>query len=115
MRQRLNTLVLEGRKRATAGTLDEYVDNEREFVGERLTLIDDDLKGVATVVVTDAHEIAFGDVPWAFAQAEGEGHESLEEWREGHRRYWMKEGLIVTDETPVFLLNFLLVELHRPA
>lgn len=110
MRQRLNTLVLEGKKRATAGTLDEYVVNEKEFVGEHLALVDDDLTRVATVRVTETQEVPFGDVPWSFARAEGEGHESIEEWREGHRRYWNNQGLLVSDATPVFLLYIELVE-----
>jgi len=33
MRERLNGLVLAGTKRATAGTLEEYEDNELEEVG----------------------------------------------------------------------------------
>jgi uncharacterized protein YhfF len=110
MRQRLNALVLEGKKRATAGTLDEYEDNEREFVGEHLALVDDDLIRVATVRVTGTREERFGDVPWSFAQAEGEGHQSIEEWREGHRRYWSTEGIALSDSTPVFLLYIELVE-----
>jgi uncharacterized protein YhfF len=110
MRQRLNLLVLEGKKRATAGTLDEYVDNEKEFVGEHLALLDDDLARVATVRVTETQEVLFGDVPWSFAQAEGEGHQSIEEWREGHRRFWSNEGLPVSDATPVFLLYIELIE-----
>jgi uncharacterized protein YhfF len=105
MRQRLNALVLEGKKRATASTLDEYVDNGREFVGELLALVDDDLTRVATVRVTETREVLFGDVPWSFAQAEGEGHVSINEWREVHRHYWGSEGFPVTDTTPIFLLN----------
>jgi uncharacterized protein YhfF len=110
MRQRLNGLVLKGKKRATAGTLDEYVDNEKEFVGELLALVDDDLTKVATVRVTETREVLFGDVPWSFAQAEGEGHVSIDEWRESHRRYWSNEGVLVRDTTPIFLLNIELVE-----
>lgn len=110
MRQRLNALVLEGKKRATAGTLDEYEDNEKEFVGELLALVNDDLVRVATVRVTESREELFGDVPWSFAEAEGEGHTSIDEWREGHRRYWNSEAILVSDMTPIFLLNFELVE-----
>jgi uncharacterized protein YhfF len=110
MRQRLNSLVLNGTKRATAGTLDEYEENEKEHVGERLALVDDNLNKVATVRVTETRDVLFGDVPWSFAQAEGEGHESIEEWRDGHRRYWGDEGISVSDATPVFLLYIELVE-----
>jgi uncharacterized protein YhfF len=110
MREWLNGLVLEGKKRATAGTAHEYEENEMEFVGERLALVDDDLMMVATVEVTDVVESTFGEVPWSFAEAEGEGDTSLEEWRDGHRRFWSNEGVDVTDELPVVLVYFKLVD-----
>jgi uncharacterized protein YhfF len=110
MREWLNGLVLEGKKRATAGTADEYQENEKEYVGERLALVNDELVMVATVEVTDVVESTFGDVPWSFAEAEGEGDASLEEWREGHRRFWSNEGVAVTDELPVVLVYFKLVD-----
>lgn len=115
MRAWLNGLVLEGKKQATAGTSDDYKDNEREFVGERLALVNDNLEKVGTVEVTGVVETTYDDVPWSFAQAEGEGDTSIEEWRAGHRRFWSNEGVNVTDEMPVFLVYFKLVERSAPA
>jgi uncharacterized protein YhfF len=108
MRQRLNQLILDGRKRATAGLLVEYVreDEELETAGELLALVDDDTKRVASVVVVDVETMPFIEVPWAFAQEEGEGDESLEEWREGHRRFWTADGESIDDQTPVVLIWF---------
>ncbi len=108
MRQRLNRLILDGKKRATAGLLLDYVreSEELEFVGERLALVDDDTHRVATVVVVDVETTPFIEVPWRFAQAEGEGDESLEEWREGRRRFWTAEGETIDDHTPVVLVRF---------
>jgi uncharacterized protein YhfF len=102
--------VLEGRKRATAGLLSEYAveQEELEHVGERLALLDDDGRRVATVEVTGVGRTRFADVPWEFAAAEGEGDRDLEEWRAGHRRYWAAQGTPVTDETEVVLLRFTL-------
>ena len=53
MRQRLNQLILDGHKRATAGLLVEYVreDEELESEGELLSLVDDENRRVATVRV----------------------------------------------------------------
>jgi uncharacterized protein YhfF len=112
MRERLNRLILDGRKRATAGLLLEYVreNEELETVGERLALVDDDTRRIATVVVTETATVPFIEVPWRFAQAEGEGDESLEEWREGHRRFWSAEGEVIDDQTPVNLIWFELLE-----
>ena len=61
---------------------------------------------IATVVVNAVETVPFIEVPWHFAQAEGEGDESLDEWREGHRRFWTSEGDTVDDQTPVVLMWF---------
>jgi uncharacterized protein YhfF len=108
MRQRLNQLILDGHKRATAGLLVDYVkeNEELESPGDHLTLVDDDPRGVSTVVVTQVETVPFIEVPWSFAQAEGEGDESLEEWREGHRRFWTEAGETIDDNTPVVLIWF---------
>jgi uncharacterized protein YhfF len=108
MRQRLNQLILDGRKRATAGLLLDYVreGEELESEGESLALVDDETKRVATVVVVEVETVPFIEVPWKFAQAEGEGDESLEEWRDGHRSFWTGEGETIDDQTPVVLIWF---------
>jgi uncharacterized protein YhfF len=108
MRQRLNQLILDGHKRATAGLLLEYVreNEELEAEGELLALVDDDTQRVATVLVVAVETVPFIEVPWRFARAEGEGDESLEEWREGHRRFWSAEGDTIEDHTPIVLIWF---------
>ncbi|MDO8308180.1 MAG: ASCH domain-containing protein [Actinomycetota bacterium] len=54
MRQWLKALVLEGRKRATADLMSEYIDEGEpvEEPGELLALVDDDAEYLATVRVT---------------------------------------------------------------
>lgn len=116
MRQRLNALVLSGAKRATAGVVDEYLEDGEalEYVGERLALLDDAGARVATVEVTGVTQVRFADVPWEFALAEGEGHASIEEWREGHLRYWRAEGRDITDDTEIVCLRLRLVASSSP-
>ncbi|MEU1808109.1 ASCH domain-containing protein [Micromonospora aurantiaca (nom. illeg.)] len=110
LRTRLNTLVLSGVKTATAGLLQEYDDEneELEYVGERLVLVDDDAL-VGVVEVTGVEVVRFADVPWDFARAEGEGDRSIEEWREGHGAYWARQGIPVTNDTRIVCLRFRLV------
>lgn len=113
LRAWLNGLVLEGRKRATAGLLVEEYEKEGEqleHVGELLAVLDDDGRQVATVEITQVDVLAFGQVPWEFAAAEDEGDESIEEWRDGHRRYWAADGITVEDDTEVVCLRFRLVD-----
>ncbi len=115
LRARLNGLVLEGRKRATAGLLSEYAEEQEELehVGERLALLDDTGARIATVEVTGVERTRFADVPWEFAAAEGEGDRDLEEWRDGHRRYWAAQDRQVDDDTEVVLIRFALEHDHR--
>lgn len=111
MRDRLNGLILSGIKRATAGLLLDYVREETdlETVGERLALVDDGGGRIAVVEVVAIETVPFGEVSWSFAQAEGEGDASLDDWREGHRKFWALEGDVVDELTPVVLLWFKLV------
>ncbi|MGW5670346.1 ASCH domain-containing protein [Micromonospora sp. NPDC003776] len=112
MRANLNTLVLAGVKTATAGLLtDEYAaeNEELEHVGERLVLVDDQDALVGVVEVTAVDVVRFADVSWDFARSEGEGDRSIEEWREGHRRFWTGVGFPVDDDTPVVCIRFRLV------
>ena len=108
-RQWLNDLVLRGEKKATAGRLAEYdaEGEELEQVGEQLVLVDDELQRVGLVEVDRVEVVAFGDVPWEFAAAENEGDASIEEWREGHRRYWREADEVEVDDDELVVLVWL--------
>ncbi|MEU3454910.1 ASCH domain-containing protein [Micromonospora sp. NPDC006766] len=109
MRANLNTLVLAGVKTATAGLLtSDYAEENEELerVGERLVLVDDHDGLVGVVEVTGVEVVRFADVSWEFARSEGEGDRSIEEWREGHRRYWAREGFTVDDDSQVVCIRF---------
>ncbi len=82
---------------------------ELETEGDLLALVDDDSQHISTVTVVRVETMPFIEVPWSFAQAEGEGDESLEEWRDGHRRFWTEAGEAVDDHTPVVLIWFEIV------
>jgi uncharacterized protein YhfF len=111
MRERLNSLVLAGQKRATAGLLSEYDEEDEvlEHRGEHLALLDSAGQRVATVAVTSVEIAAFSDVPWEFAAAEGEGHRDLEHWRAGHQRFWAGQGTPVLDDTSIVMIRFRVV------
>lgn len=108
MRAWLNDLVLAGRKTATAGLVEEY-DAESEppeQVGERLVLVDDAGARVGVIVVERVERQRMADVDWEFAQAEGEGFTSVENWASSHREFWAAEGVEVGDDTKVELVWF---------
>ncbi|MGW4109197.1 ASCH domain-containing protein [Streptomyces sp. NPDC004976] len=66
LRARLNSLVLAGRKTATTGLLAEYAEETEglEFVGERLALLSDDGRSVATLEITGVEQKPFAQVTW---------------------------------------------------
>ncbi|HMG29007.1 MAG TPA: ASCH domain-containing protein [Jiangellaceae bacterium] len=110
MRAELNSLVLDSAKTATAGLLAEYETEgeELERVGEYLALVDDHDAPVGVVEVTAVSVVPFGQVPWEFADAEGEGYTSIEHWRDSHARFWAGQGAAVDDDTDVVCIHFVL-------
>jgi uncharacterized protein YhfF len=116
LREKLIALVLDGNKRATAGTLEwDYVaeDEPIESVGERLAVIDNQHRHVATIQATRVDVLRFADVPDEFALAEAEGDLTGDDFRESHFKYWSELGLPISDETKIVLVYFDLVEDRR--
>lgn len=120
-RDTLVSLVLDGVKRATAGTLkwDYQAEHEPiEHVGEELAVLDSADRHVATIRVTNIEVRRFADVPDAFALAEGEGDLSGDDFRASHLAYWSRLGIPVTEDTDIVLMYFELVvapeQLPRP-
>ena len=112
-REKLISLILDGNKRATAGTLEwDYVaENEPiETVGEKLAVLDNENQHVATIQATRVEIKRFADVPTEFALAEAEGDLSGDDFRESHFAFWSKMGLDINDDTEIVLVYFDLVE-----
>ena len=113
MRRRLTALALAGTKVATAGLLQqEYVDEGEaiEVIGERQALLGDDDHIAAVIEITRVETHRFGEVPWEFADAEGEGFRSIDHWREGHRSYYAQQAIAVDDSTSFVCVWFRLVD-----
>lgn len=113
MQERLSSLVLAGEKGATAGLWEQDYVGEGEAideVGERQALLDAEGKVLAILEVTRVEKTRFAAVTWEFAQAEGEGFTSIDDWRNGHREFWATEGIDVDDDTPVVCMWFEVVE-----
>jgi uncharacterized protein YhfF len=112
-RSKLISLILDGNKRATAGTLEwdyQAEDEPIESVGENLAVIDNQNRHIATIQVTRVGVEKFADVPDEFALAEAEGDLSGDDFRASHFDFWSKLGLPITDETEIVLVYFDLVE-----
>ncbi len=112
-REKLISLILDGNKRATAGTLEwDYIaENEPiETVGEKLAVLDNENRHIATIQVTHVELKRFADVPTEFALAEAEGDLSGDDFRASHFDFWSRLGLDIKDETEIVLVYFDLIE-----
>ena len=91
---RLAGLVVAGRKRATASlkAINELRPDIAPF--ENTYSIVTDLHGVPKCVIRtiSVREVPFGEVELQFALDEGEGDETIKDWREGHSEYFAREA-----------------------
>ena len=112
-REKLISLILDGNKRATAGTLEwDYIaENEPiETVGEKLAVLDNENRHIATIQVTRVEVKRFAEVPTEFALAEAEGDLNGDDFRASHFDFWSILGLDIKDETEIVLVYFDLID-----
>ncbi|MDR2974849.1 MAG: ASCH domain-containing protein [Propionibacteriaceae bacterium] len=104
----LLALVLAGKKTATTGLYQEYVDEEEPLpkVGDLSIILDGASHPRALVRDQEVVITTFGDVTPEQAAAEGEGDRTLESWRQAHREVWERRGLAITDDTKVVWERF---------
>lgn len=106
LRKKLVEAVLRGEKTATAGL---YEPSEPlPPIGNRWGLLGFDDEPVAIVETTEARVIRVGDVDLAFALHEGEGFETVADWRRAHESFWADRQ--IDDETLIVAERFVLVE-----
>ena len=121
LRDKLVAAILSGEKTSTTGLHEEYVrtGDPLPTAGDRSRVIDS--AGV-TVAVIEATEVAvrrLGEVDLVFAIDEGEGFETVAQWREAHVRFFESPQLAeilgdppvtIDDDTLVVCEHFRLVE-----
>jgi uncharacterized protein YhfF len=111
LRRQLVDAVLRGEKTATASLREEYAPETSEplpQVGDRGLLLDFDDRPVGVVETTEVRVVRAGDVDVEFARDEGEGFESVADWRRAHEEFWA--GHTITDDTLVVAERFRLAE-----
>lgn len=88
----LLSLVLDGRKRATAELVADFLERGDQVprIGSHWIACDGD--GVPRIIIrsTELRLGPFTSVDPAFAAAEGEDDGTLESWQREHRRYWTR-------------------------
>jgi uncharacterized protein YhfF len=96
--------VLSGAKRATAGLAG---DEPPSHVGDRYVVEDENGQPRAVVEITEARVVPASEIDLGFARDEGEGFESVEEWRAAHERFFEQP---IEPETLIEAVRFRVVE-----
>jgi uncharacterized protein YhfF len=109
LRRQLVAAVLRGEKTATSGLLEEYEaeGEEVDAPGQRYVLHDHEDEPVAIVEVTESRVVAAAEIDLPFARDEGEGFESVEDWRLAHERFFERP---IDPDTQIVALRFRVVE-----
>jgi uncharacterized protein YhfF len=121
LRDRLVAAILAGEKTTASGLLAEYEHYREELpkVGERELVVDSDERGVAVIETTEVRRLRLSEVDLKHAVDEGEGFETLAQWRAEHEKFWLSEKMravlrarsfTVDDDTIVVAQRFHVVE-----
>jgi uncharacterized protein YhfF len=109
LRRQLVDAVLRGEKTATAGLLEEYDAEgaQPESAGSRAALLGYENEPVAVIEVTESRIVLAQEIDEEFARDEGEGYESVEDWRVAHERFF---GRCIETTTEIVAIRFRVVE-----
>lgn len=118
LRDQLVALVLSGAKTTTTALL--VADEPVPEAGERLAVVDSGGRRVAVIELTDVRVVRLAEVDLRHAVDEGEGDETVAQWRANHEKFWhsaevraeMGADFRVHDDTLVVAKRFRLVTGH---
>lgn len=90
LRDKLVGAILSGAKTSTTGLLIGYerANEALPEVGQLSAVVDSAGRRVAAIELTDVRVIRLADADLSHALAEGEGDESVAQWRAGHETFW---------------------------
>jgi uncharacterized protein YhfF len=120
LRDQLVAAILAGAKTSTSSLLADYERGDEPLprVGERSVVMDSQDRPVAVIETTKVRVVRLGDVDLQHAIDEGEGYESVADWRAGHEAFWHSPqaraelgdpGFTVDDDTLMVAERFQLV------
>jgi uncharacterized protein YhfF len=121
LRDQLVAAVLSGAKTTTSALLIGYEagDEPRPEVGMRRVVVDSRDEPVATIEYVDVRVLRLADVDLQHVVDEGEGDESVAQWRAGHEEFWHSAEIraelgdpafTVDDDTEILAQRFRLVD-----
>ncbi|HYY63384.1 MAG TPA: ASCH domain-containing protein [Gaiellaceae bacterium] len=117
LRDRLVAAILRGEKTSTTGLYAEY-EEEGERIpdpGTQCLVVDSDGRGVAVIELTSVDVVRIKEIELQFALDEGEGFNSVAEWRAAHEEFWASYRTeAIDDDTLVVAERFRLVSRLDP-
>ena len=107
LRDQLVAAILSGAKTTTSGLLVGYERNGEPLPqpGDRWVVIDSAGEPVTLIEVVAVRVIRLAEVDLAHAVGEGEGFNSVAEWRAGHEAFWHSAELRAELGDPAFTVN----------
>ncbi len=86
-------LVLQGKKRATASSVEAYKSSNESLpaVGDYSIITDWDNYPRCVIKTTNVQLIPFKEITFDICKREGED-DTLKSWQDGHRRFYVEEG-----------------------
>ena len=101
-RDRLVEAILDGRKAATTSLMAEFIHDHEPLPssGRRTVLVDSDDQPLAVLRYVSVSVTRLGLVTLQHVRNEGEGYESLTQWREAHESFWTSENMRQALEDP---------------
>jgi uncharacterized protein YhfF len=109
--EKLCQLVLVGKKTATTGLYKESEELSKQ--GDYAAILDKNGKRFCMIQYTNVEVKPFLEVTYDYAVLEGERDKDIEEWREGHRKFFKKYYPYFTDDSLVVCEKFKLVQVIK--
>jgi uncharacterized protein YhfF len=90
LRDQLVAAILSGAKTSTTGLVIGYEHDNAPLpsVGQLSAVVDSADRRIAAIEVTEVRVLRLADVDLPHVLDEGEGDESVAQWRAGHERFW---------------------------
>jgi uncharacterized protein YhfF len=107
LRDQLVAAIVAGDKTTTSGLVAGY-EHEGEPLphpGLRQMVVDSSGNPVVAIETTAVRVIRLADVDLAHALGEGEGYESVADWRAGHERFWHSADMRAAMGDPEFTVD----------
>jgi uncharacterized protein YhfF len=107
LRDRLVAAILSGAKTSTSALVLGYERQNEALprVGDREAVVDSEDRRVAAIELTEVRIVRLADVDLQHVLDEGEGDESVAQWRVGHEGFWHSDQVRAELGDPSFTVN----------